>query len=161
MPCHRSFVLSAALLLGTHALSAQTASAPATILTAERLRTLGDSLTPGVSRTAPLGRGAGYTYALTHRDSSGGLEVHADWTDVFVVASGSATLLTGGVAHGAKETTPGEWRGGAITGATRAPIHAGDVIVIPAGTPHQMLLASGERVSYLAVKVAAPGTEKH
>jgi mannose-6-phosphate isomerase-like protein (cupin superfamily) len=161
MTTRRSIVLSAALLLGTHALSAQTALPPATILTAERLRTLGDSLTPAASRTAQLGRGAGYTYALTHRDSSGGLEMHAEWTDVFVVASGSATLLTGGVAHGEKETTPGEWRGGTVTGATREPIHVGDIVVIPAGTPHQMLLAAGERVSYLAVKVAATATEKH
>jgi hypothetical protein len=29
-------------------------------------------------------------------------------------------------------------------------------VVIAAGTPHQMVLGSGERISYLALKVAAP-----
>ena len=128
---------------------------PATIASANRLRAIGDSLAPAALRTAQLGRGAGFTYAVTHRDSSGGLEVHMDWTDVFVVQSGSATMLTGGVADGARETAPGEWRGGAVRGATSAAITVGDVVVIPAGTPHQMLLRSSERISYLSFKVAA------
>jgi mannose-6-phosphate isomerase-like protein (cupin superfamily) len=145
----------ALLLVPSLRLAAQAAMPSATIMSAERLRAIGDSLTPGVSRTVQLGRGTGYTYAVTHRDSSGGLEVHADWTDVFVVQSGSATMLTGGIADNAREVSPGEWRGGTIHGATNAPIKVGDVVVIPAGTPHQMLLRSGERISYLALKVAA------
>jgi mannose-6-phosphate isomerase-like protein (cupin superfamily) len=145
----------AALLLSPLRLEAQAPMPPATIASASRLRAIGDSLTPAALRSAQLGRGTGFTYAVTHRDSSGVLEVHADWTDVFVVQSGSATMLTGGVADGARETTPGEWRGGAVRGATSAPIAVGDFVVIPAGTPHQMLLRPGERISYLAVKVAA------
>ena len=148
-------LLFAALLLPPLHVGAQSPMPPATIASAARLRAIGDSLAPASSRTAQLGRGAGYTYAVTHRDSSGGLEVHMDWTDVFVVQSGSATLLTGGVADGARETSPGEWRGGTTRGATSAPITVGDVVVIPAGTPHQMLLRAGERISYLAFKVAA------
>jgi len=143
------------LLFPARFLIAQAPVAPATIMTMERLRVIGDSLMPGASRTAQLGRGSGYTYAMTHRDSSGTLEGHADWTDVFVVQTGTATLLTGGVAEGARETTPGEWRGGTVRGATRAAIKPGDVVVIPAGTPHQMLLAPGERISYLAFKIGA------
>jgi mannose-6-phosphate isomerase-like protein (cupin superfamily) len=41
-------------------------------------------------------------------------------------------------------------------GSTTSAVHVGDVVVIPAGTPHQMLLAPGERVTYIAFKVAAP-----
>jgi mannose-6-phosphate isomerase-like protein (cupin superfamily) len=147
--------VAAILLFPARFLVAQAPAAPATIMTMERLRAIGDSLMPAASRTAQLGRGSGYTYALTHRDSSGTVEAHAQWTDVFVVQSGTATLLTGGVAEGARETTPGEWRGGTARGATRAAIKPGDVIVIPAGTPHQMLLAPGERISYLGVKIGA------
>ena len=144
-----SFVVSTSL-------AAQTVMPAATIMPAARLVTVGDSLTPGASRTAQLGKGPGYTYGLTHRDSSGGLEVHADWTDVFVIEAGSASMLTGGVADGAKETSPGEWRGGMVRGATRAAVHVGDIVVIPAGTPHQMVLAAGEHVSYIAFKIAKP-----
>jgi mannose-6-phosphate isomerase-like protein (cupin superfamily) len=154
----RSALIVAVLLMPSPRLAAQSAMPPATITSVERLRAIGDSLSPAVSRTAQLGRGTGYTYAVTHRDSSGGLEVHADWTDVFVVQSGSATLLTGGIVNNAREESPGEWRGGTIRGGTNAPIKAGDLVVIPAGTPHQMLLRRGERISYLALKVAATPT---
>ena len=68
------------LLFPARFLIAQAPVAPATIMTMERLRVIGDSLMPGASRTAQLGRGSGYTYAMTHRDSSGTLEGHAVWT---------------------------------------------------------------------------------
>ena len=54
---------------------------------------------------------------------------------------------------GATESSPGEWRGGTVRGGIRATLHAGDIATIPAGTPHQMILAPGERVTYVAVKV--------
>lgn len=133
-----------------------TATAPAQIIAPARATAIGDSLAPAASRTAQLAQGAGYTYAVTHRDSTGGLELHAAWTDVFVIESGSATELSGGRMVGARESTPGEWRGGHAEGGTRAALHPGDVVVIPAGTPHQMILAPGERVTYLAFKVARP-----
>lgn len=142
-------------MVAVHALGAQAAGAASTV-TAARLRAIGDSLTPGASRTAQLGAGPGYTYAVTHRDSTGGVEAHDRWTDMFVVETGSATLLSGGQLDGARETTPGEARGGTIRGGTRVALHAGDAVVIPAGTPHQMLLAPGEHISYLAFKIAKP-----
>jgi len=33
---------------------------------------------------------------------------------------------------------------------------AGDVVTTPAGTPHQFILSPGERITYIAFKVAAP-----
>ena len=133
-----------------------TATAPAEVVHAARLKQLGDSLTPGASRTAQIGRGPNFTYAITHRDTSGGLERHEAWTDILVIQSGSATILSGGIQEGATETSPGEWRGGTARGATRQKMSAGDVVTTPAGTPHQMLLAPGEQITYIAFKVAAP-----
>jgi mannose-6-phosphate isomerase-like protein (cupin superfamily) len=149
----KSLAIVAVLLFPSQFLAAQAPAAPATIMTMEHLRSIGESLRPTASRTEQLGRGSGYTYAVTHRDSSGTVEMHADWTDVFVVQSGTATLLTGGVAEGARETAAGEWRGGTARGATRAAIKPGDVIVIPAKTPHQVLLSPGEQISYLGFKI--------
>jgi hypothetical protein len=154
MSIHRFFL---ALLLGPGiALAQRGATAPAEVVQAQRLKQLGDSLTPGVSRTAQLGRGPNFTYAITHRDSSGGLERHDAWTDILVIETGSATLLSGGVQEGATESSSGEWRGGTGRGATRQAIRAGDIVTTPAGTPHQMLLAPGEQITYIAFKVAAP-----
>jgi hypothetical protein len=145
------------IVAAASALSGQrSAMPPAEVVHAERLKQLGDSLTPGASRTAQIGRGPNFTYAITHRDTSGGLERHDAWTDILVVETGSASILSGGVQEGATESSPGEWRGGTARGATRQVIRAGDVVTTPAGTPHQMLLAPGERITYIAFKVAAP-----
>ena len=136
--------------------SAQSSSAPqAVVVRASRLRQLGDSLTPLGSKSAPLGRGANFNAVVWHRDTSGGLERHDAWTDILVVQSGSATILSGGVQEGATESAPGEWRGGTARGATRQVIRAGDMVMTPAGTPHQMLLAPNERITYITIKVGA------
>ena len=91
----RAAVVVVSLLVIAPASRAQTSMPPVEIVSATRLKQLGDSLTPGASRTAQLGKGPGFTYGITHRDSTGGLERHDAWTDIFVVESGSATLLTG------------------------------------------------------------------
>jgi mannose-6-phosphate isomerase-like protein (cupin superfamily) len=140
-------------------LTAQTSGkAPSQIVRAARVKHLADSLAPLGSKSAPLGQGANFSYTLWHRDTSGGLERHEAWADVLVVQSGSATILAGGVQDGATESSPGEWRGGTARGATRQVIRAGDVVTTPAGTPHQMILAPGEKISYIVFKIAAAQT---
>jgi hypothetical protein len=143
------------ICIATSALSAQTAKSPSQISSATRLKQLADSLKPLGSKSAPLGQGQNYNYTMWARDTSGGLERHEAWTDVLVVQSGSATILSGGVQEGAKENTPGEWRGGTARGATRQVIRAGDVVTTAAGTPHQMILAPGEKITYIVFKIAA------
>jgi mannose-6-phosphate isomerase-like protein (cupin superfamily) len=153
-----TLALRAAMLasLASSALVAQsTISAPATILTPAQLKAITDSLPAASLASIPLGVGSGYTYALTHRDLSGVIEVHMQWTDIFVIQSGSATLVTGGSLAGAKEASTGEWREGRMTGSTSATLKAGDVVIIPASTPHQFQLAPGEQVNYLTFKIAA------
>ena len=143
-------------VLASSPLRAQaTSSAPATILTPAQLSALSDTLPAASLASIPLGRGSGYTYSFTHRDLTGVIEVHMQWTDVFVIQSGSATLVTGGSLGGAREATPGEWRDGRMTGSTSAKLKPGDVVIIPATTPHQFTLAPGEQVNYLTFKVAA------
>ena len=44
-------------------------------------------------------------------------------------------------------------RGASVKGGTRQELKAGDVVHIPAGTPHQMLVAAGNTVTYFVVKV--------
>jgi len=46
----------------------------------------------------------------------------------------------GGTAVGDKTTAPHELRGKSINGGVSKPMAAGDVIHIPAGVPHQMLV---------------------
>ena len=143
-------------VIGPSVLAAQVArTVPASVITQAQFKAIADSLPAASLASVPLGRGSGYTYAFSHRDLTGAIEVHQAWTDIFVIQTGSAALLTGGTLTGAKESAPGEWRDGTLAGATIAMVKPGDVVVIPAGTPHQFKLAPGEQVNYLAFKVAA------
>jgi hypothetical protein len=72
---------------------------------------------------------------------------------VILVREGTATLLHGGSVEGGRETEPGERRGGRIGGETPQVLAPGDVALVPAGTPHQVLVPPGRAVTYLVVKV--------
>jgi len=124
------------------------------ILTTAHLAALADSLPAGASTSHSLVRWAGLADQISRRDTSGIHERHEDFTDIFVVQRGRARLLYGGTAEGEKQSSPGEWRGGTIRGGTEAEIKPGDIVVIPAGIPHQLLLPPGQSFYYFVFKVA-------
>ena len=90
---------------------------------------------------------------LAFRSRSGGGELHQNFADLFYILDGHATVLTGGDVVDAKTTGPGEVRGASVKGGSRQDLKAGDVVHIPAGMPHQMLVAEGETVTYFVVKI--------
>jgi quercetin dioxygenase-like cupin family protein len=90
---------------------------------------------------------------LSVRNRSGEAEVHANHADVFYVLDGRAVLLTGGNVVAARTIAPGETRGDSIEGGTPQEISAGDVAHVPAGVPHQMLLAGDKTVTCFVMKV--------
>jgi mannose-6-phosphate isomerase-like protein (cupin superfamily) len=105
--------------------------------------------------TAPVATGPGTTILAAHRDADGQVEVHTRLNDEFVVLAGHATVLVGGKVEGNKETAPGEWRGGKISGGKSYALGPGDVLWIPAGTPHQSLVPKGGDFRYLTFKFEA------
>jgi mannose-6-phosphate isomerase-like protein (cupin superfamily) len=90
---------------------------------------------------------------LSYRDRDGVAEVHEKFADLFVVVSGVATLITGGTIVGAHEVKQGEIRGSSIAGGTRQEIRAGDIVHIPAGTPHQTLVSSEKTFTNFVLKI--------
>ena len=90
---------------------------------------------------------------LAFRTRDGGGELHQTFADLFYIVDGHATLITGGDVVDPKTTAPGELRGASVKGGSRQELKTGDVVHIPAGMPHQMLVANGETVSYFVVKV--------
>lgn len=126
------------------------------VLSAARLAALADSLPAGASTSVQITRWDGLFDMISRRDTSGIHERHEAFTDIFVVQRGRARLLYGGTADGERSSSPGEWRGGTIRGGTEAEIKPGDIVVIPAGIPHQLLLPPGESFYYFVFKVAKP-----
>jgi mannose-6-phosphate isomerase-like protein (cupin superfamily) len=90
---------------------------------------------------------------LLFRSRDGAAEVHENFADVFYVLDGRATLVTGGAVAGAARIGPGEMRGSSVEGGTRQELRTGDVAHVPAGVPHQMLVAGEKTVTCLVVKV--------
>ena len=87
------------------------------------------------------------------RVKSGQAEWHHDDADILIVVEGSAEIITGGEVVNGKETAPGEIRGDSVKGGTKQPFRAGDIIRIEPQVAHQVILAPGTTLRYMAVKV--------
>jgi mannose-6-phosphate isomerase-like protein (cupin superfamily) len=66
-----------------------------------------------------------------------GSEMHDNTNHVFIIQEGEADFITGGKLIGAKADGPGQTRGTGIEGGVSHHLVKGDVITIPAKTPHQ------------------------
>lgn len=93
------------------------------------------------------------TFMLAHREIDGTPEWHETQVDVFVVESGSATLIVGGTLNNAKTVSPHEKRDGTIEGGAKVPLAAGDIVRIPARTPHELLLKGSGEFNYFVIKI--------
>lgn len=93
---------------------------------------------------------------LAHREADGEAELHETEADLFVVESGNATLIVGGKMKDAKTTAPNEMRAPSIDGGTKKTLAQGDIVHIPAKTPHQLLLNGSKEFTYFVLKITAP-----
>lgn len=89
---------------------------------------------------------------LLVRSRNGDAEQHARFADLFFVIDGRAALLTGGTIADAKTIAPGEVRGSSVQGGVQQELRAGDMAHVPAGLPHQMLVAGDKFVTCIVVK---------
>jgi len=105
-----------------------------------------------VAKVGPIAGTSDYTVATAHRGEAGKVEVHDKETDVIYITDGAATFITGGTMVGGKMTKAGQWLGTDIQGGETRQLAKGDVVVIPAGTPHWFKEVP-QGVSYLVVKV--------
>jgi len=105
-----------------------------------------------------LAADAGATTLVIGRNRSGEVEVHTVLNEIIIVETGHAAMLVGGQVNGNHAISPTEWRGGEILGAARYELAAGDLLLIPAGVPHQCIVAGGDSLLYLTIKTpsAAP-----
>jgi mannose-6-phosphate isomerase-like protein (cupin superfamily) len=92
-------------------------------------------------------------FLLAHREADGQVELHETQADLFVVQSGSATLIVGGTLLDGETVAPHEKRNGTIQGGTRHKLSAGDIVRIPANAPHQLLLDGGREFNYFVAKI--------
>lgn len=115
----------------------------------------GEKVASAFAKGAPLIETTTYKVHASRREAGGQSEVHTHETDIFYMLEGSATFVTGGTLVDGKTIAPGEIRGTAIRGGETRRITKGDVIIIPAGTPHWFKDVQGP-VLYYVVKPISP-----
>jgi glc operon protein GlcG len=100
----------------------------------------------------PLVETQAYKVHASRREGPGQAEIHEKDTDIVYVLEGSATLVTGGEVRDNRRTAAEELRGAAIEGGAERGLSPGDVVIIPAGTPHWFRHVSPP-FTYYVVKV--------
>src|SRR5712692_1427538 len=90
---------------------------------------------------------------LANRREAGPVEYHDHTNHVFIMVEGEATLITGGTMVDAKRTAPDQMRAPAIEGGVTHHLTKGDVITIPAKTPHWFKEVPTKTVAYYAVNI--------
>ena len=73
---------------------------------------------------------------LANRAVQRGAEMHDKTNHIFIIVEGEATFVTGGKLVNAKVISPGQTRADGIEGGHSHQLSKGDVITIPANTPH-------------------------
>jgi mannose-6-phosphate isomerase-like protein (cupin superfamily) len=110
-----------------------------------------DKVKAAFGKAATLVDTPGFAVVAARRDTAGEAESHADETDVFYVVAGTAVFVTGGEIVDPREISPGQTRGARLKGGIVRTLRKGDVIVIPAKTPHWFREVRGEFL-YFVVK---------
>ena len=90
---------------------------------------------------------------LAQRRTAGEVEVHENTNHVFIIVEGEATFVTGGTLVGAKNTAPGQVRAASVQGGQTYHLTKGDVITIPAKTPHWFKEVPSKTIAYYAVNL--------
>jgi mannose-6-phosphate isomerase-like protein (cupin superfamily) len=148
-----AILLAAAFTIPSYAQSAGRAEVLSGKDVAAQLAKLAQTAQPSGSSGATLGDYQSHSIRLSVRTASGGAEVHTHFDDIFVVTGGSATLITGGTVVNAQTGADGETKGTRIQDGTSQRITKDDIVHIPAGTPHQLIIAPGDTFSAIVVKV--------
>jgi len=140
--------IASAVLVGSSAMGASAGSAE-TFVSAAELASKVQSASRGIAYEIP--GITGRQVLMIRRDETGDAEVHTELDDTIIIESGTAKFRVGGTITGNHQIAPTEWRGGTMTGWREYTVAAGDLLLIPAGVPHQAVVTSGA-FSYLAVK---------
>ena len=90
---------------------------------------------------------------LAQRRGAGEVELHEKTNHVFIIVEGEATFVTGGTLVDARQTAPDQRRASSIQGGQTYHLSKGDVITIPAKTPHWFKEVPTKTVAYYAVNI--------
>ncbi len=112
-----------------------------------------DKVTATMAKGGAIIEDKGGLRVLAQRRTTGEVEVHMKTNHVFIIVEGEATFITGGTLVGSKNTAPDEVRAASVQGGQTHHLTKGDVITIPANTPHWFKEIPTGTIAYYAVNI--------
>lgn len=100
-----------------------------------------------------IGNYPGHSVYLVLRGRTSRAEIHETESDVQISIRGKATSIVGGTLVDAESLPRKQQRGTSIEGGVRQDLTPGDIMHIPPGAPHQLLLGPNEDYLYLLIKI--------
>jgi mannose-6-phosphate isomerase-like protein (cupin superfamily) len=149
-------ILTIVLCLMTTAAQAQTPGpAPATYLSDAALKATLEAAAKAAPdmHTAPVKIADHYRINIVRRTRPQGAIAHPDGTEVHHIIDGAATFVTGGTI--VRPAAGGRGATATIEGGQSRRVAKGDVILVPAGTPHWYKELDGT-LTYLEVRFDLP-----
>jgi len=111
-----------------------------------------DTVTNVMAKGGPILSDPGLVI-LANRRTAAAVEYHEHTNHIFIIVDGEGTFIAGGTMVGAKRTSPDQMTATSIEGGQTFHLTAGDVITIPAKTPHWWKELSTKTVGYYAVNI--------
>ena len=90
---------------------------------------------------------------LANRREAGAVEYHEHTNHIFIIVEGEGTFITGGTMVNPKRTNAEQMTATSIDGGETYHLTKGDVITIPAKTPHWWKELSTKNIAYYAVNI--------
>lgn len=114
---------------------------------------LEDSLGDKVLVWETVGNYDGHSVYLVLRGKTDRAEIHDTESDVQISLRGRATSVVGGRLVDAEALPRKQQRGSSIEGGAHRELSPGDVMHVPPGAPHQLLIDTSEPYLYLLIKI--------
>ncbi|HEX3486189.1 MAG TPA: hypothetical protein VHT51_14095 [Micropepsaceae bacterium] len=101
---------------------------------------------------------APYRAQLEYRPGTSPAAVHEKDAELMVVLQGTGNIVTGGKLVDEKRNNANNLGGSSITGGNSQAVVKGDMLIVPANTPHQVIPTGGAPIVLMTMHVPHPPT---
>src|SRR6516165_4800971 len=152
-----------ATVAASSALAQQAAPAPKTFMSDKEIMALVDKAKADRKGDAPLVAEpiltlAPYRAQLEYRPGTSPAAVHEKDAELMVVLEGTGNIVTGGKLVDEKRNNANNLGGSSITGGVTHAVVKGDMLIVPANTPHQVIPTGGAPIVLMTLHVPHPPT---
>jgi mannose-6-phosphate isomerase-like protein (cupin superfamily) len=101
---------------------------------------------------------APYRAQLEYRPATAPAAVHEKDAELMVVLQGAGNIVTGGKLVDEKRTNANNLSGSSIAGGNSQAVVVGDMLIVPANIPHQVIPTGGAPIVLMTLHVPHPAT---